>query len=140
MAGLQGNVFEGRFSVIVTGEKLDMDRIGAQLALKPTRVLHKGDRISARVNVLSGHDEWIYTVDAHESVGPDSELCGVLAHLAEHREGMTRIMQEANLKVVLHVQSDYAQMNFFIAPETMTRLLDLGLPLEISALSWGEVF
>lgn len=134
------SVFEGRFSVIVTGETLPMEEIDQQLALTPTRVLHKGDRISAKVNVLSGHDEWIYTVDVHDSEGADQQISQILAHLSEHRQGLETARKLGELKVVLHVQSDYAQMMFRIAPETMQQLISLRLPLNISALSWGEVF
>lgn len=126
--------------MIVTGESLPMEAIGAQLALTPTRVLRKGDRISAKVNVLSGHDEWIYTVSASDADGADSSIIAVLEHLEQHVPGLEAVRAMGELKVVLHVQSDYAQMFFRIAPQTMQKLIDLNMPLQISALSWGEVF
>lgn len=140
MMGDKGSVFEARFSVIVTGSELPTEELTNYLALQPTRILRKGDRISAKVNVLAGHDEWIYTVDVHNADGADGEILRVLKHLREHKAGLTAARRVGELKVVLHVQSDYAQMFFNIAPETMAILLELNMPLAISALSWGEVF
>lgn len=39
----------------------------------------------------------------------------------------------------LYVQTDSIQMVYQLAPETMALLAALGMPLEVSSLSWGEV-
>ena len=39
----------------------------------------------------------------------------------------------------LYVQSDYAQMSYRLMPETLSRLVATGLPLEVSSMSWGEL-
>ena len=37
------------------------------------------------------------------------------------------------------MQSDYAQMAYQLMPETMEKVVAIGLPLNVSSLSWGEV-
>lgn len=140
MMGDKGSVFEGRFSVIVTGEELPMGKLTELLGLEPTRTLRKGDRISAKVNVLAGHDEWICAADVHDPDGADSVIVQTLEHLIQNRKGFEAAKSVGEVKLVLYVQSDYAQMQFSIAQETMRKLLELSMPLTISALSWGEVF
>ena len=44
-----------------------------------------------------------------------------------------------SVKLQLNVQSDYAQMSYRLMPETLSRLVATGLPLDVSSMSWGEL-
>ena len=44
-----------------------------------------------------------------------------------------------SVKLRLYVQSDYAQMSYRLMPETLSRLVATGLPLDVTSMSWGEI-
>ena len=140
MPGLKGGIFESRFSVVISGDNLPLDSFEKELDLVPTRMMRRGDPLKRGVPLLTAHDEWLYTVPTHDSVGPDSAVNDLLSHLLVHKDALKKLSETYEVKLRLYVQSDYAQMSFFLSPETMKNVIALDMPLEISSLSWGEVF
>lgn len=134
-----GRIGEARFALLVTGEQLPMEQISALLALQPTHTVRKGDLLNRLPEVLAQSDEWIYTVPLVDPIGVDSVLTGILASLRERTDALARVKQFGALTLRIHLQSDFAQMVYRFNPETMKYLVDIGLPLEVSSLSWGEV-
>ena len=128
-----------RFSLIVEGKDLPIKEIGEQLELEPTRIIHKGDMLNRLPLIEAPADEWTYTVLLTSPEGVDTQLNHLLAHLILHQEQLADLARDWKFTLRLFVQSDYAQIAYRLMPETLQRLVALGLPLDVSSLSWGEV-
>ena len=128
-----------RFSLIVEGDGLPMEAISQALELEPTRVIRKGDTLNRLPLIEAAADEWTYTVPLSSPDGVDTELNHLLAQLILHQDALTGLAGEWKLTLRLFVQSDYAHIAYRLMPETLQRLVALGLPLDVSSLSWGEV-
>lgn len=140
MLGVKGGVFEAHFSLIVTGEGLPMDKISTLLNLQPTRVMRKGDTLKGLVTQVAAQDEWVFTVDADEPVGEDAAISNMLSYLEDKRAALEEVRAMGKVTLRLNVQSDYARMTYCLVPATMQKMVDLNMPLEVSSLSWGEIF
>lgn len=128
-----------RFSLIVEGEGLPTEAIGKALELEPTRIIRKGDTLNRLPLIQATADEWTYTVPLTSPHGVDSQLNHLLAHLIMHQEALSDLGRDWKFTLRLFVQSDYAQIAYQLMPETLQRLVALGLPLDVSSVSWGEV-
>ena len=128
-----------RFSLIVEGDGLPMDEISRTLELEPTRVIRKGDTLNRLPLIEAAADEWTYTMPLSSPDGVDSQLNYLLAQLILHQEALAELARDWKLTLRLFVQSDYAQIAYRLMPETLQRLVAVGLPLDVSSLSWGEV-
>ena len=84
-------------------------------------------------------DEWVYTVSLTDPEGTDAEWNSLLSHLTSRKEALAALRESCSVTLRLYVQSDYAQIAYCLSPETMGKLVALGMPLSISSLSWGEV-
>ena len=84
-------------------------------------------------------DEWVYTVPLTDPEGTDAEWNSLLSHLTSRKEALAALRESCSVTLRLYVQSDYAQIAYCLSPETMGKLVALGMPLSISSLSWGEV-
>ena len=128
-----------RFSLIVEGDGLPIEEISKALELEPTRVIRKGDLLNRLPLIEASADEWTYTMQLSSPDGVDSQLNHLLAELILHQDAMADLARDWKFTLRLYVQSDYAQIAYRLMPETLQRLVALGLPLDVSSLSWGEV-
>lgn len=135
----RNTVNEARFSLIVQGDGLDLDRIESGLGLKATRMIRKGEELNRLPLVVAPEDEWVYVISLTEPEGADGEWNALLARLQERREQLYALKQSYQVTLRMYVQSDYAQMAYQLMPETMEKVVAIGLPLNVSSLSWGEV-
>lgn len=127
------------FSLIVEGENLPFDEIGAILCLEPTRLIRKGDVLNRLPLIEAATDEWTYTVSLDSPEGVDTQLNHFLAELILHQDELANMSRGWKFTLRLFVQSDYAQISYQLMPETLQRLVAIGLPLDVSSLSWGEI-
>ena len=139
MSNGKNTVNEARFSLIVQGDGLDVDRIESGLGLKATRMIRKGEELNRLPLVVAPEDEWVYVISLTEPEGADGEWNALLARLQERREQLYALKQSYQVTLRMYVQSDYAQMAYQLMPETMEKVVAIGLPLNVSSLSWGEV-
>ena len=139
MSNGKNSVNEARFSLIVQGDGLDVDRIESSLGLKATRMIRKGEELNRLPLVVAPEDEWVYAISLTEPEGADGEWNALLSRLQERREQLTALKQTYQVTLRMYVQSDYAQMAYQLMPETMEKVVAIGLPLNVSSLSWGEV-
>ena len=116
-----------------------MDAIGEQLGLAPTKVIRKGELINRLPEIVAEADEWVHTVDLSAPDGVDENLNALLAALLAHKEALDAIKAQWKAALRLYVQSDYAQIAYSLMPQTMEKLVAVGLPVEVSTLSWGVV-
>ncbi len=137
---MSGHVGEGRFSLILEGNDLPIDLIEEQLGLAPTRIIHKGDVLNRLPLMTAEHDEWTHTIELVSDQGTDNALNALLARLILCAPALAQWQQQGiNVVLRLLVQSDYAQMAFKLMPETLSRLVATGLPLDVTSISWGEL-
>ena len=139
MSNGKNSVNEARFSLIVQGDGLDVDRIESSLGLKATRMIRKGEELNRLPLVVAPEDEWVYAISLTEPEGTDGEWNALLSRLQERREQLNALKQTYQVTLRMYVQSDYAQMAYQLMPETMEKVVAIGLPLNVSSLSWGEV-
>ena len=128
-----------RFSLIIEGNGLPMDEIGQILGLAPTHIIRKGDTLNRLPLIEATSDEWTYTVPLTSPEGVDTQLNHFLAELILHQEKLAQMAETWKVTLRLFVQSDYAQIAYQLMPETLQRLVAVGLPLDVSSVSWGEV-
>lgn len=133
-------VGEGRFSLVMEGNDLPAADIEQKLGIKATRVIRKGDVLNRLPLMTAETDEWAHTIELTNAESTDTALNDLLAQIIVHT-GELKVFAERGIKVQLrmYVQSDYAQMSYRLMPETLSRLVATGLPLEVSSMSWGEL-
>lgn len=133
-------VGEGRFSLVMEGNDLPAAEIEQKLGIKATRVIRKGDVLNRLPLMTAENDEWAHTIELTNAESTDTALNDLLAQIIVHT-GELKAFAERGIKVQLrmYVQSDYAQMSYRLMPETLSRLVATGLPLEVSSMSWGEL-
>ena len=133
-------VGEGRFSLVLEGNDLPAAEIEQKLGIKATRVIRKGDVLNRLPLMTAENDEWAHTIELTNAESTDTALNDLLAQIIVHT-GELKAFAERGIKVQLrmYVQSDYAQMSYRLMPETLSRLVATGLPLEVSSMSWGEL-
>ncbi len=137
---MSNTVGESRFSLILEGNNLPVEKISAAMGLEPTRVIRKGDVLNRLPLMLAEHDEWTSTIDLTNAQDTDAALNELLAQIIQHKTDMKTLTEQGiGVSMRLYVQSDYAQMSYRLMPETLSRLVATGLPLEVSSISWGEV-
>ena len=139
MSNGKNSVNEARFSLIVQGDGLDVNRIESSLGLKATRMIRKGEELNRLPLVVAPEDEWVYAISLTEPEGTDGEWNALLSRLQERREQLNALKQTYQVTLRMYVQSDYAQMAYQLMPETREKVVAIGLPLNVSSLSWGEV-
>lgn len=133
-------VGEGRFSLILEGTDLPADDIGKALGIQPTHIVRKGDVLNKLPLMIAECDEWGRTIDLTNSQDTDTALNDLLAQIILHTGDLKAFAEQGiSVKLRLYVQSDYAQMSYRLMPETLSRLVATGLPLEVSSMSWGEI-
>ena len=133
-------VGEGRFSLVMEGNDLPAAEIEQKLGIQATRVIRKGDVLNRLPLMTAETDEWAHTIELTNAESTDTALNDLLAQIIVHT-GELKAFAERGIKVQLrmYVQSDYAQMSYRLMPETLSRLVATGLPLEVSSMSWGEL-
>lgn len=125
--------------LMVIGADLPMDEISAMLDMEPTSVVRKGDVINRLPRMVAGEDEWVYARELESPQGRDEIMKGILEKIRRSKEGLEKVKQFGEVRLRLRVQSDYAQMAYCLMPETLSDLAGIGLPLDISSISWGEI-
>lgn len=135
----ESKVGEARFSLIIHGEGLPVENIENNLGLKATRMIRRGEVLNRLPLIEAPADEWVYTVPLTDPEGTDAEWNSLLSQLTSRKEAFAALRESCSVTLRLYVQSDYAQIAYCLSPETMGKLVALGMPLSISSLSWGEV-
>ena len=126
-------------ALMVIGANLPMEEITELLEIEPTKVVHRGDIINKLPQMIAGEDEWVYGRELESPQGRDDIMRGFLEKLHSRREALDKIKQYGEVRLRLRVQSDYAQMAYCLMPETLSDLSGLGLPLDVTSISWGEI-
>lgn len=135
----KARVGEARFSILLHGDNLPVDKIESTLGLQATRMIHKGDILNRLPLIEAPTDEWVHSISMTEPDGADADLNALLTQLGGRMDALRALEHDFQVTLRMYIQSDYAQIAYCLMPETLKRLVALGLPLSVSSLSWGEV-
>lgn len=127
----------GICSLIIRAHDLNFDELKENLPIEPSRIVKKGQSISRAIEE-SKFDIWIFEMKYSEEL-PNQALEKLLAALLPYKSYLRNVSQSVDIRIKCYVQSRYAQINFEIFPELIKELASIGIKLEISILSWGEV-
>ena len=135
----RGEISRSTFALMITGSGMDMDKISGMLDMQPTRVIYKGDLLNRLPEIIANEDEWILITQLENPQGRDDILGGLLQKLISKKKELSEIAEFGQVRLRLRVQSDYVEVSYSLMPETVELMCELGLPLDISTVSWGEV-
>ena len=136
---MSDSFWEARFSVVISGNELPFEQLNGDLGLQATRVIRTGDQLNKLPEVYAGRDEWLFTVPLTNPNGEDEEMNRVLGILLAHRDALTVIQQMYTVTLRLYIRSNKAMIAYRLMPETLQHLLAIGIPLDVTSLSWGDV-
>lgn len=126
-------------SLIISGDALDFEKIEHLLALEPSDIRHKGEVLNKLPQVVSEQDVWIHELELHDNEGLDPKLHDFLELLANAKDDLAALRKGCEAVLRLYVKSEYAQIFYRFVPDTLQRFAAIGLPLEVSVVSWGRM-
>lgn len=126
-------------ALIIRGDGLDIADLNRALDLEPTRVVRKGDQLNRLPLILAQEDQWIYMIQLSEPEGKDEEMNHLLAHLLAHWDALSQIAHACVVRLELSLRSDKAHISYCFMPDTLQKIVALGIPLSVSSVSWGDV-
>ncbi|MCL2811243.1 MAG: DUF4279 domain-containing protein [Clostridia bacterium] len=131
------NTVPWMLSLKVSGEGLDFAAIEQGLALRATDTRTKGELLNKLPPIVSEEDCWLYEIELSDNEGTDPRMHALLLALEAADQTLAALRARHEVALCLYVQSDYAQIFYRLMPDTLSRLARIGLPLEVSMVSWG---
>lgn len=126
------------YSLIIKSDKYDLEKIKEQLNLENPKIIKKGNIVSRFIGKSKMN---VYTYKcSYDTDEGFKYLLSFLDDLIEQKNLLTKYSQQFEVVIRLYAQSSQAQMYFEVSPEVIEKLNELHLPIELSILSWGEVF
>ena len=137
--GSQANTQAPHWSLalMISGEGLDFEAIARDLALESTDTRVKGEVINRLPLIVSQEDCWLHEIELADNEGTDPKMHALLGALERGAQMLGVLCAKHEVILRLYIRSDYAQIFYRLMPDTMTRLAGIGLPLEVSMVSWG---
>lgn len=131
-------VGEGRFSLMIRGEALQEQELAEKLSLTATGLIRKGELLSRVPRIEATEDVWVYEIPLTDPEGEDTALNALLETLLVRRNFLEELTRRYRVVLRLYVRSNRAHITYRLMPQTLQKLTEIGLPLELSSLSWGE--
>lgn len=124
----------GAISLLIYGEELDFDTVNKDMGVEFTAAYHKGDKINRQRNAVRTF--WEYRLE-FDSL---NKMENTLIHFFDTlKNAAIKKYSNYDVRLRLYIQSDMSQI-FFTMPEAVLKSAsELGIPFDISVLSWGEV-
>ena len=124
-------------SLMISGDEVDFAAIEQGLALRATDTRTKGELLNKLPPIVSEEDCWLHEIELSDNEGSDSRMHALLSALEAASDVLAALRAKHEVTLRLYVQSDYAQIFYRLMPDTLSRLARIGLPLEVSMVSWG---
>ena len=131
-------VGEGRFSLMIRGEALQKQELAEKLSLTATGLIRKGELLSRVPRIEATEDVWVYEIPLTAPEGEDTALNALLETLLVRRNFLEELTRRYRVVLRLYVRSNRAHITYRLMSQTLQKLTEIGLPLELSSLSWGE--
>ena len=132
------SVGEGRFSLMIRGEALAQEALDRELGLTATSFIRKGELLSRVPRIEATEDVWVHEIPLTKPEGEDSALNTLLETLLARGAYVRELASRRRVALRLYVRSKRAHITYRLMPQTLQKLTEIGLPLELSSLSWGE--
>lgn len=132
-------VGEGRFSLMIRGEALQKQELAEKLSLTATGLIRKGELLSRVPRIEATEDVWVYEIPLTAPEGEDTALNALLETLLARRNFLEELTRRYRVVLRLYVRSNRAHITYRLMPQTLQKLTEIGLPLELSSLSWGRI-
>lgn len=126
----------GYCSLIVKGHNINFQEIEKNIHRKPTQIFKEGEKTN---NVIGASQIDLIRFDQKidENNTPNNVLNNFVDMLLPLTTYINQLSKEFDVFFKCYLQSDYAQINFRLSPEVMTKIASLKIDFEISILSWG---
>lgn len=128
----------GRFSLMIRGEALSEKELEQGLGLAATSLIRKGALLNRLPRIEAADDLWVHEIPLSAPDDTDSGLNDLLEQLLAHKAFLLEQAKTKQVTLRLYVRSSRAHITYSLMPETLQKLNEIGLPLELSSLSWGE--
>lgn len=128
----------GYCSLIIKGDDLDFDLIEETLKIEVSEKRRRGEVVNRTIGAVQS-DFIRFNEKVSGKYNPDKTLISLLNKLMDHEVFLKNLSQRAAVFINCYVQSDYAQINYVLSVETLNKIAQLGIGLEISIFSWGGV-
>ena len=123
--------------LIVSGEGINFQEVSNSLKLESTETRIKDEVLNKLPLIVSEEDCWQYEIELADNEGLDPRMQALLQALEAAADALRTLREKHAVTLRLYVQSDYAKIFYRLVPDTLRRLADIGLPLEVSVVSWG---
>lgn len=134
------HVGNATFSLMIRGDALPFEDLQARLTLEgEVRTVRKGEELNRLPLIVAPEDELVYTIPLTVPEGEDPRLTEMLTQLMACKDVMAELTAAYRVNLRMYVQSDRAQIAYRLMPETLSKLVATGLPLDVTSLSWGEI-
>lgn len=125
-----------KYVFAIYDNKLDFVELNNKIAIKPTEIVKKGDRISSVINAKS--DAWIYSSGKVEWEKMHEPLNKMLDTLSEYSEFIKYSKEKyEQVGITIFISSESAQIGFSIPNDIMGKINKLNLDLWIEIFSYG---
>jgi len=128
----------GNCTISFIDSTLTNEVINSMLQLTPTKIVNKGQIVSEVLKKRAESNKWIYREPLIGEEEPHQTLTRLLNRLES--EKARYVIKSCNDAVIgLYLNSDYGQLGFELSIETIAKLSQLKVRLEIHILSFGMV-
>jgi hypothetical protein len=128
----------GYCSLIITGDKLELDLIAETLKIEVSEKRRRGEIFNRVIGEVQ-RDFIRFDEKMNGKYNPDKILATLLNKLMDNEDFLKNLSKNSSIYIKCYVQSDYAQVNYVLSAKTLNKIVQLGIDLEISVLSWGGV-
>lgn len=128
----------GYCSLIITGDKLNLDLIEDTLNITASEKQKKGEIFNKIIGKVQ-YDFIRFNEKTNGKYNPNETLMTLLNKLIANEEFLKDLSKNACIYIKCYVQSDYAQVNYMLSANTLNKIAQLGIGLEISIVSWGGI-
>lgn len=128
----------GNWSLIISGDQLDFDDIRKKLLIKPSRIIRKGE-IKSKVIGPSQYDVWVFERNFKSRDEIARTLDELLMELQPFEEYIKLLSNDIDIAIKFYIQSDFAQIGATLPAQSIKKLAEMNIRMEISVFSWGKV-
>ena len=132
----------GFVALRIHSNKLDFDDISNNIKLQPTYICHKGDIITNRYKFgdkVQKEDRWLYEVKFDDSQDLDDVVNEFILKLSNCRNYIKMLYKKYYVRLWCDIYSDLAQFGISFTPDTIQKIAELGIGVDIQMYSYGEL-
>lgn len=141
---MAGNIQRENMVLRILGEDtLDFEAIKKEILINPNKILKQGDSISFLSGKVSKYkadcDVILYEFEPKDNESFYDMVRRKIEEFLPYKEYIASIKDKYFISLRLSLTSDYAQMYCELPNDILMLISELGVNLEISVLSFGEV-